>query len=341
MRNKNIWYPILLLAMVFVVWKYRESKNIPMVAFSGKTMGPITYNIKYFDSEGRNFQKEVDSLLEAFNECLNTYRPESDISIFNRDTSFQFRGPYFLPVLERSREIFKNTNGYFDPTVMPLVNAFGFGPGKGVVPDSAKVDSLMTLVGFEWIDFDQDKVRKKKPGVQLDFSAIAKGQGVDVVGDFLMAQGIKHILVDIGGELRTYGKNVLGKAPWSLGVVHPFSDPLDSKPIASITMGDEAMATSGNYRNYVEVNGIKYSHTLDPKTGWPVQLPILSATVIASDCMTADAYATAFMVMGHEKAIELLEKEEDLEGFIIFTTPEGAISTYTTTGLQDRIKIFE
>ena len=200
-RIKNLIYTLVLVGAVAAVYLYRNADVPIMVAFQGKTMGPITYSVKYFDKGERDFQPEVDSLLRAFNQALNTYIPESEISVFNRDSLWNFASPFAFPVLDVSRRIYEGTSGAYDPTVMPLVNAWGFGPAEQDLPDSTEIDSILTFVGFDKIVFDQSRAYKEDRRVQLDFSASAKGYGVDVVLEFLQSKGIKDIFVEVGGEL--------------------------------------------------------------------------------------------------------------------------------------------
>ena len=196
-------YPVILILIVFIIWKVRRSgtQNLQMVEISGTTMGTIGYSVKYFTENGVNYGKEIDSLLKVWNLSLSTYIPESEISRFNNGINcFEFESKFFFPVLEASRSVYENSYGAFDPTIGPLVNAWGFGPDKSIVPDSSRVDSLMRLVGFDKIHFDREKVCKELPNIKLDFSAIAKGYAVDVVADFIESKGIHNLLVEIGGE---------------------------------------------------------------------------------------------------------------------------------------------
>jgi thiamine biosynthesis lipoprotein len=275
----------------------------------------------------------------VFNDCLSTYIISSEISRFNQDSILYFELPYFYPVLRRSEEIHKSTDGAFDPTVMPLVNAWGFGPDSGMIPDSSMVDSLKQYVGFDFIQFDEEKVWKSKSGIQLDFSAIAKGFGVDIVADFLHSQDLKNYFVEIGGEVVASGVNDKDTF-WRLGIEDPNQSIGQRSPKAIVELEDKGMATSGNYRNYYLKDGIKYAHTLDPYTGYPVEHSLLSATVFAKDCMTADAYATSFMVMGLERAKSILSKVDGLEAFLIFSDEEGNLQTFATKGV-DKITVIE
>ena len=331
-RVKNIIYTIVLLAAMFFVWKYRQGKQERLVYLNGKTMG-TTYNIKYFDSEARNFKAEIDSLLEVFNQSLSTYIKDSEISRFNQGASLEFELPYFYPVLKESKYVYELTNGAFDPTVMPLVNAWGFGPDKDIAPDSATIDSLRKVVGFNKLRFDEKEVSKKDPRVQLDFSAVAKGYGIDVVADFLTAQQLSNYYVEIGGEVACKGKNLANGQYWKVGIVDPGSDILNPYFKATVLLQDRAMATSANNFNYKVVDGVRYAHTLSPQTGYPIKHPLLSATVFADRCITADALATSFMAMGHEKAIKILESNEQISAFLIYSGEDGGIRTYTTNDI--------
>jgi thiamine biosynthesis lipoprotein len=333
-RFRNILYTLILVAAVVVVYLYRNQGQMEYVAFQGKTMGPISYSVKYFDKDGRNFKPEVDSLLTRFNKALNTYIPDSEISKFNLDSIWVYQSEFVLPVLELSQRIYEETDGAYDPTVMPLVNAWGFGPDEQQLPDSAEVDSIRSFLGFNKIVFDEQRAFKNDKRLQLDFSASAKGYGVDVVLDFLESRGLENVFVEIGGEVRSKGMNLDTDKPWRIAIIHPESEPTNVRQIAIMEVADNAVATSGNYFNYRVVDGRKYSHTIDPDSGYPVTLPILSASVIAPTCMEADALATAFMVMGHERAIAYLNDHPSIQAFLIFSTPSGELSFYQSEGLN-------
>jgi len=298
-------------------------------------MGPITYSVKYISKTGTNYQPQIDSVLEGFNQSLNHYRSESEVSRFNRDSVFEFQSPYFYPVLLKSQEVFEKTDGAFDPTVSPLVSAWGFGPGKREHPDSARIDSLKKMVYFHNIDFNTEKVWKKKKGIKLDFSAIAKGQGVDVVVEYLESKGLQDIFVEIGGEVRCVGKNEKGK-DWYIGIIDPAGDPLERNMYGTVTLQNQSMATSGNYYNYIEEGGRRIVHTINPKTGYPVISNLLSASVVAKDCMTADAYATAFMVMGLERSENFLKNNPELQGILIYSEKDGSLHQFVSEGIKDQ-----
>lgn len=333
-------YPIVLILLVYIVYKIRQNETPPlqMVEISGTTMGTIGYSVKYFNEDGENFADEIDTLMKVWNLSLSTYISGSEISRFNnRSGCFEFESEYFLPVLLASKEVYENSNGAFDPTVGPLVNAWGFGPDKSMIPDSASVDSLLHLVGFNKIQFDENQVCKESARIKLDFSAIAKGYAVDVISDFLIAKGIKNHLVEIGGELICKGTKIDEK-PWRTAIEDPTVEVYERKILAVAELKDRAVATSGNYRNYYVRDGVKYVHTINPETGYPISHKLLSASVFADNCMLADAYATAFMVMGVEKAKSLLEKNKTLDAYLIYSGDNGEIKTVITDGIANKIE---
>ncbi len=337
MKNLRRILPVLIILMIFMFWIIREKKVKAIeVSISGRTMG-TTYNITYLAKGGTDFQQQIDSLLAVWNMSMSTFIPGSEISYFNDHDTLVFHSKYFYPVLAKSKEVYLATGGAFDPTVMPLVNAWGFGPAKESMPDSAQVDSLLQYVGFDKIKFDSTKVWKVKKGVQLDFSALAKGYGVDVVGNYLTSNGVNNYIIEIGGEVRCKGKNKEGKL-WTAGIEDPNVNILESKITAVLQLNNEAVATSGNYRNYYIKNGRKYSHEINPFTGYPAEQNILSASVIASNCMTADAFATGFMVLGLDASLKVLEKRKDLKVYFIYSDAGGNIKTFMSPGVRNMVE---
>ncbi|PZX58372.1 thiamine biosynthesis lipoprotein [Algoriphagus ratkowskyi] len=342
--RKNIIYSIVLLVAIMLVysWRNRDKTETTLtettvavagkMTISGKTMG-TTYNVTYLDEKSRDLQTSIDSLLVVFNQNLSTYIPDSELSRFNLGDTLNFNLPYLLPVLEASKKVYKNTNGAFDPTVGPLVNIWGFGPSGPELKDSVDIKNLLASVGFTKIEFDQKQLRKKVPGVYLDFSAIAKGYGSDVVANFLNSKGISDYLVEIGGELVAHGTNEKGEL-WKVGVNRPEESASAADLISIIALQDRGMATSGNYRNYYVRDSVKISHTINPSTGYPVNHTLLSATVLAKDCMTADAYATAIMVMGKDKAIALDSALDEIEVFLIYDDGMGGFKTFASESLK-------
>lgn len=299
-----------------------------------------TYHVSYFDSENRNFKKSIDSLLVLVNQSINNYDTTSEVSLFNRSTDgITPTLPYFLPALTIAQKVFVQSNGAFDMTVMPLVNAWGFGPAKQLKPDSTFIDSLKVFVGFEKITLSDSRVSKSDPRTQLDFGGIGQGYGADVIADFLRAKGITDMLVELGGEGVAAGSNLKTKKPWQIGILDPNSTRDKQFFKAYASLANKAFTTSGSYFNYREVDGKKYSHTIDPKTGYPANRPLLSATVFATDCTTADAWATAFMSMGHERTIEVVKDHPELEVLLLFSANDGSIQSFVTDGIKPFITI--
>ncbi len=299
---------LLFITLVFISCGKQSSEE---VVLTGKTMG-TTYSVKYVNpAEKVNLSQihiEIDSVLKHVNMEMSTYIPNSEISRFNafNKTEWFPVSKDFVVVLRQAKYVAKISDGYFDPTIMPLVNLWGFGPEKRdeKIPTSAEIDSAKKLVDFTLIEdkIDKPEVRKKSSSVYLDFSSIAKGYGVDKVGDFLESKGIENYLVEIGGELRAHGVKA-DSSIWRVGVVNP-----NEKGISiALKLHDLSIATSGDYMNYFEVNGKRYSHTINPKTGKPITHNLASVSVVDPSCMIADAYATAFDVLGPQKGFALAE----------------------------------
>jgi len=324
--------PLLLILAMIVVYNWRQPTQL--IELQGQTFGTISYTIKYKDAQNRNFKSSIDSLLDVFNDAVSHYRPNSELSQFNKGSEVDFILPYLYTVLKASKHIYETTHGGFNPAVMPLVNLWGFGPDSSIEPDSLLIDSIRQFTKMELVKFDTRRAWKTDNRVQLDFSAVAKGQGVDVVLEFLKSKGITDAFVEIGGEVNTLGTNAYGDA-WKIAILDPASDVVNQRYIAVVDLQDKAVATSANNFNYVIKNGVRYSHTLNSFTGYPTENNILSASVFANNCMTADAYATAFMALGHEKAIEIAEKQSEIDIFLVFSAPDGSTKTYLSESLKD------
>ncbi len=332
---KKALFPVLLLWLLVGGCKpdVREKGNT-YARIEGRTMG-TTYHITYENSDMPHLKPEVEQLLKVINQDVSTYIPTAVISKFNQSkTGIELpagSANHFKINFLKAKEIYELSGGYFDPTVMPLVNYWGFGytPKKPVEKiDSSRVDSLMAFVGMQKVLLrkraDADFLLKEKPGVQLDFSALAKGYAVDEIGRLLKKKGIKNYLVEIGGELRAKGKNAKEKW-WTVGINVP-KETADVSDVQSVLeLKNKSVATSGNYRNFYEVNGVKYSHTINPKTGFPERSNLLSVTVVADDCMTADALATTFMVMGLRKGEEWAKKLLDTTVYFIYNDENGQL----------------
>ena len=335
------FFSILLLAFFSCNAPIEDSK-IQLYSFSGQTMG-TSYNMVYAGKANPELKKQVDSLLLAFDFSASTYNPKSEISKFNKNMdnakNFSTSDKVLPELLKSSSKIFLETNGSFDPSIMPLVNYYGFGYKKDKVAKDDKpqtLDSLKQLVGFSKIEFweqnNQLIIKKPNPRMELDFNAIAKGYGVDLVGNFFQEKGINSFLIEIGGEMLAKGKKLDGSF-WKVSVDKP--DPTLKNRIiqAGIHLNNQAMATSGNYRNFYEENGKKFVHTINPKTALPEMSNLLSASIIAGTCKDADAYATACMVMGLEKAKAFITRKK-LQALLIYADDNGEMQTWQTEGLK-------
>ncbi|MFW6043893.1 MAG: FAD:protein FMN transferase [Marinilabiliaceae bacterium] len=285
-----------------------------------------SYHIIYQSPDGKDLHADLKAALDSVNRSLSTYDSTSVISQFNKSSRGTIMDDHFRTVFFTAQKVTEKTEGAFDMTVAPLVNAWGFGfTGQEKVARD-KTDSLKSLVGMDQIEIQDDSLIKHKPGIMLDASAIAKGYGSDVAAKVLERNGCERYMVEIGGEVVTKGKNSRN-GPWRLGIDRPIDDPTASKRELELVveLSGQALATSGNYRQFYvdEETGKKYSHTIDPSTGRPVDHTLLSASVVAPSCMLADAYATAFMVMGHQKSLEIIKKHPELEGCFIFDSKDG------------------
>ena len=296
-RFRHIAFSMLALALMQGSPSTRRPEPI---AIRGNTMG-TTYHITYFDKSGRNFKTEVDSLLRVINLSLSNYDTSSEVSHFNRSKrGIAFDLPYMKEPLRVAADVYRASEGALDLTVMPLVNAWGFGPGPELEMNQQRVDSIREFVGFNKVLLRADSVVKLDPRVQIDFGGVGQGYGADVLARFLRNNGITDYLVELGGEGVAAGRNRNTNRPWRIGILDPASS-LDNQFFkAYVSLPSGAFTTAGSYFNYREVNGKRYSHTIDPASGYPADRPLLSVSVFAADCLTADAWDTAFMVMGQE-----------------------------------------
>lgn len=306
-----------------------------------KYSGPIfgtSFNIEYEYPEKKDLDKKILDVMNEFDQSLSTYKPQSVISRINSNDPDVVPDVYFRTVFNRSKQISERTDGCFDITVAPLVNAYGFGfdPSEREIVSSQRIEDLLSITGYQKVRIQGDEVIKDDPRVMLDVSAIAKGYAVDVVSLYLESEGVDNYLVEIGGELRCKGLNSKGLR-WKVGVDKPLEDLLTRQIQVVLNLSDKAMATSGNYRQFYRIDEVKYSHTIDPKTGRPVTHNLLSATVLAPDCMTADAFATAFMVMGLERSMEIVNSDPDLEGYFIYDV-EGELNSSYSEGVKNIIE---
>ncbi|MFL1012989.1 FAD:protein FMN transferase [Flavisericum labens] len=320
---------IFVLLFVFLIFSCEpEIRNTHLV---GSVFG-TSYSVIY-DSE-IDYQKQFDSLFYVINRSMSTYQVNSDISKLNRNEATLI-DDHFIKVFEASKEIHNATNGAFDPTIGAVVNAWDFGPEEKIANlDSLKIDSLMVFVGFDKVERVKNNISKPK-GAFIDFNAIAKGYGVDVIAEFLENQKIENFLVEIGGEIRVKGLNVDKGSPWKVGVEQPHFDGTRSL-LKAIALKDASMATSGTYRKFkVDEKGNRYAHIIDTKTGYPSKTNLLSISVIADNCMVADAYATAFKAMGIEKVKTFLKIHSELRVFLIFENDKKEFETLSLNGFPE------
>ncbi|MCP9198437.1 FAD:protein FMN transferase [Gramella sp. GC03-9] len=308
--------------------------------YQGEALG-TTYQIKYFSDKDLNFQSSLDSIFEVINASMSTYITKSDISRINRGETGVEVDMHFKKVFEASEKIYQESNGYFDPTVGTLVNAYGFGPEDKLKEiDSTRLDSLRKLVGFEKVRLTQSNtIEKEHPGIYLDFNAIAKGYTIDVIADHLSQNGVDNFLIELGGELRAKGKNIENDASWIVGIDDPGQQAGNRTLIAKIKLENVGMATSGNYRKYRvdSVSGQQYVHTINPSTGKATRSNMLSATVIAENCMLADGYATAFMALGFERSSEMLKEVQGISVYFIYSDENGENKTYVSPGTENKL----
>jgi FAD:protein FMN transferase len=320
----------LLLLLILTLNSFGQTDAIKI---DGKAQG-TTYHITYYDKDSRNLKPEIEQILVNFDKSVSTYLPTSLISRVNSNQENTIFDNYFKTCFKKAKEVWKNTNGAFDPTVYPIVNAWGFGPGKKQKIEKAKIDSMLQFVGFDLIELKRNKIIKKDPRVGLDFNAFAQGYSVDVVSDFLKSKKIKSFIVEIGGEVYANGKKPNGTS-WTIGIEKPIDNKVEINDLKAIAkLENLASATSGDYRRFVIENGVKYAHHIDPKTGYPTKNNLLSATLFAKSTMSADANATGILVMGLEKAKLFLSKHKEIQAYLIYSDENGTIQVYETSGLK-------
>lgn len=327
----NKWLALIGLAFFLCACSQPQEK---LVHIQGQTMGTY-YQVKYLLtpelSDKKQLQIEqlqplIDEQLELVNNQMSTYRPQSELSLFNKAQHKQPVSPATIKVVSKALQIAEQTDGAFDVTVGPLVNLWGFGPDKkpSKVPSDSLIKTTQAKVGSQYLSIQDKQLVKAKPELYVDLSSIAKGYGVDVIAEFLESKGIVNYLVDIGGELRVHGTKDKG-AQWTLAIEKPESGQNVQR---LLHIGDNAIATSGDYRNYFESDGIRYSHTIDPKTGKPISHKLASVTVINKSSMVADAYATAITVLGPEKGLNFA-KQHQLAVFLLVKTDTGFSESFT------------
>jgi FAD:protein FMN transferase len=328
-----IFLKYLILFLIFGVSIYGQTEAVKIEGIAQGT----TYHITYFDIQNRDLKPEIETILSNFDKSVSTYLPTSIISRINKNEKNVVVDTYFINCFNKAKEVWKNTNGAFDPTVYPLVNAWGFGPGKKQKLEKSKIDSILKFVGFNLIKLKGNRVIKKDPRVSLDFNAFAQGYSVDVIAEFLNSKYIENYIVEIGGEVYANGKKPNG-TNWTIGI----EKPIDNKDTvnelkAIVKLENLAIATSGNYRRFLIEDGVKVVHHIDPKTGYPTKNNLLSASIFAKQCISSDANATGVLVLGLEKAKIFLKKHTELQAYLIYSDENGNYKVFETEGLKSII----
>ena len=334
-KKRLLWQvPFLVLLIVGTVLIIRQQRNMPYQKYSDFVFG-TTFTVSYQCDSDMN--QSIKAELMKVDASLSPFNKASIITAINNNEDVT-PDKMFMDVFQLAMDVSRETNGAFDITVAPLVNAWGFGFKSGEKPTARQVDSLRQIIGYQKVSLVDGKIRKQDPRMMLDCSAIAKGYGTDVVANFLRSRGVKNFMVEIGGEIVTCGVNP-SRVPWKVGVIKPTDDSLNvSHEVQTVlNVTDIAMATSGNYRRFYYKDGKKFAHTIDPATGYPVQPNILSATVLAKTCATADAYATSFMVLGLDGARKVLERHPELMAYFIYDDGQGNNAVWFSPSLKDKI----
>jgi len=340
-RRKGVLLFALLLG-VFFLFFYNSSegkKGKKFLTENGRIFGTF-YKIIYESPGRKSLEPGLKELLHSFDLSLSVFNDSSIISRINRNDSTVVVDDYFRTVFETGQRVSEISNGAFDMTVAPLVNAWGFGFSRENEVTPKLIDSLLKNVGYEKVRLEGDRVIKDNPAIMLDASAIAKGYACDVVAAFLDSEGIENYMVEIGGEVVVKGHNKEG-APWSIGITKPVDDNtmMITELQKIVYMESGGLATSGNYRQYYYKDGKKYAHTIDPHTGYPTGNSLLSATVIAPNCILADAYATAFMVLGLEQSLILAGFMPDIEAYFIYSNSRNSLAEKYTEGFKKYLKV--
>ncbi len=330
----NLKISVILIVSLCISCSFPEKGTYYKIA--GFAQG-TSYHITYQYPDSVNLKSQVDSVLKEFDMLFSLYEPNSLISKVNRNEE-SLVNTSFVKIYNTARRVWEESDGYFDVTVLPLVNAWGFGPGRKMDVEESIIDSLLQFVGMDKVTLLENQIIKQHPNLQFDFNAIAQGYSVDVMETYFDSLGIKNYMIEIGGEIRTKGMNPSGQL-WRIGVDRPdFGNMIPGDQLQVILqMRNKALATSGNYRKFYEEDGVKFSHSINPKTGYPSRDQLLSATVLADDCITADAWATAFMVMGLEKSKAVLETKKEIEAYLIYGDEVGQYRVYTSKGMESFI----
>ncbi|WP_321995383.1 FAD:protein FMN transferase [Draconibacterium orientale] len=326
---------ILLLLGLILIFQACTTSTSKYIANNGTIYGTY-YSIKYESPKGEDLQPAIDEELQRLSRIFSHYDKQSTITKVNNNSPVELEQEFTTCFL-KAEEIAQITHGAFDITAGPLINAWGFGPEDRQKMTAEKVDSLKQICGYEKIRFENGQIVKENPHMTINMSAIAKGYTCDLIGEFLQKKGCLNYMVDIGGEVVAKGVNDKHKV-WTIGIREPIENPFENELSAALMLNNRAMATSGNYLNFYEEDGKKYAHTIDPISGYPVQHSLLSASVIANDCMTADAFATAFMVLGKDAGIEIARLVPGMEIYFIYADENGENQVYLSEGFEEMLR---
>lgn len=319
------------------------SKPGKLVEIRGEAQGTF-YSIKYLSEESTPPLNKFyfDNLFASVDSSLSIYKPYSLVNKFNNGDSILTDDPWFIQMVLQSDKVYRESNGAFDPSVVHLVNAWGFGPDSKSYGADVPIDSLLRIsgwdkVGFELLPNGKMLIKKKVKGIKIGFNAIAQGYTSDIIAEKLEKNNIHDYLIDAGGELRAKGFNQKGEI-WKIGIDKPVALQYSREIVAVIPLENASVATSGSYRKYYEVDGVKYSHAISPKTGKPVDHSLLSVTIITDSCSLADAYATAIMIMGVEEGIDFLSKHPEIDAYLVYSDTLGELKSYNTQGIEEVLK---
>ena len=323
------------MALILLFGCVENSQKIYSV--NGLALG-TTYKVLYVSENSYlNLQSSFDSIFKIMNQSLSTYIDDSDISKINKGLELIKVDEHFTNVFQKSKDIWNLTDGFFDPTIGIITKAYGLGPQISDM-NKINIDSLLSLTGFEKVTLNNNLITKTKKDIFLDFNAIAKGYCVDVISDFLKKKKINNHLVEIGGEMVASGRNLVSNDFWKVGITNPIN-PDSRNVLKKLFLENSALASSGNYRKYKidKKTQQKIVHTINPKNGMAYETNVIGSTVIAKDCMTADAYATAFMAMPLKKSIEIISKIPDIEVMIIYMNKQGEMNFHFSKNFDKNI----
>ena len=329
-------YTFSILIILLVSCSSNQNAN-RMVSNFGYAQG-TSYSIKYMVDDEIDYHNQFDSLFLVIDASLSTYLSSSLISRLNKGDNGLLLDTHFVNVFNTSQQVSSRTKGLFDCTIAPLVNAWGFGAEAATDEiDSINIQKIVNQIGYENLSLKGDSLLSNPNGMTIDFNALAQGYTVDVIASFLEQRNITDFMIEVGGEIRVSGLNSRGKN-WIIGIDKPTKEIDQSDRFQlKLNLTNKSLATSGNYRKFYEKNNKIYSHTINPKTGFPVQHSLLSASVVADDCISADAYATAFMVMGVKETKAFLKSDTTLQAFLIYTNQDKQWETWSTEGFERMI----